>query len=850
MSLDSLPLAGVHRFVDMSSAVTHDAALWTAGALRARLGELSRDLWSTWSVDAARVWDAVLGALPAASRARRRRNPVLLVAKLAARQLTRLAGDDAFRALLVDAENAHRVAVRRRSPPFGLSSSAPVAYLSMEFGLHETLPIFAGGLGILAGDHIKSAGDAAVPLIGVSFLYRRGYFRQQIHASGRQQVVYPRADYRSMPVDAILDERGREMRVQVELPGRAVECRLWRLRVGSRDLVLLDTEVAENDAKDRAISEKLYIGDRTARISQEVVLGVGSVRALRALGVRPGVWHLNEGHVVFQALERLRELSTEHELDVASALEAVAADTVFTTHTPVPEGNEAFDLPLAERFLRPHCEAAGIAVEDFLRLGLDHDKNGRSFLSLTVLAMRLSRFRNGVSALHGEVSRRMWQKLWPGFTAGQVPITSVTNGIHVSTWVAPQFDAIYRERLGDDWAARVADPETWKPAKRIPDRTLWDTKRALRLELVEFVRERTRERLARCGHDEARRRRETQSLLDPDALTIGFARRFALYKRAGLLFRDIRRAARLFASKTRPVQIIFAGKPHPEDALGAELFENIASLSRRAGLRGKVVLLENYDTEVARYLVRGVDVWLNNPRRPQEASGTSGQKVPVNCGLNLSILDGWWCEGYSPGVGWDFGTAKDYDDPELQDREDHADLMRTLEREVVPLYYDRDRHGVPRRWMRRVKESLVRLVPRFSTQHMVLEYAERLYAPAYENGRWSRQSSYRAARELAAWRQGIERAWPLAHVRGVAPSSRGRERLDVEVYLAGIDAADIAFSDARGDLLEVDSVEALSSGAHAFRVEFVRGAGPLRLFPTHPELVHPQELGLSLAIEC
>ena len=527
----------------------------------------------------------------------------------------------------------------------------------------------------------------------------------------------------------------------------------------------------------------------------------------------------------------------------------MAADTVFTTHTPVPEGNEAFDLPLAERFLRPHCEAAGIAVEDYLRLGVDEDAAGRPFFSLTVLAMRLSRLRNGVSALHGEVSRGMWSKLWPGFDAAESPITSVTNGIHVSTWVAPSLRSLYAEHLGDDWEERCADPSTWKAARGIPDRELWEKKRELRGELVDFVRERTRRRLERYGWSEARCRAATVDLLDPDALTIGFARRFALYKRAGLLFRDLERAVRLLGSRKRPVQIIFAGKPHPEDALGKKLFERVGRLARSSRLAGRVVLLENYDTEVARYMVRGVDVWLNNPRRPQEASGTSGQKVPVNLGLNLSILDGWWCEGADVDTGWSFGKKKDYEDDEKQDREDHADLVRVLEREVVPLYYDRDRRGVPRRWLRMVRASLEKLVPRFSTHHMVLEYAERLYAPALENGRLIRERRWALAKELAAWRREVERCWPLVHVRRVAPSVRSRSSVDVDVYLGGLSTKTIAFCDETGDLLEVETVRSMPDGAHCFRVEKPASGRCARMLPTHPSLVHVQELGVSLSFD-
>jgi starch phosphorylase len=817
--------------------------------LRERLERLTMNLWWTWSADANALWDAVADVFPSSRRDALRRNPVLLVRKLSERQLSTLAANRSLGARLKSVEQAFRSATRQRPAPFGLSTSSPVAYFSMEFGLHETLPVYAGGLGILAGDHIKSASDVAVPLVGVSFLYRQGYFRQLLDSRGKHEVIYPRADFGSMPLEVVHERDGSELRISVELPGREVWARVWRLAVGRRSLYLLDTDIDENSRKDRGITSRLYTVNREERITQEVVLGIGGVRVLRALGVKPGVWHYNEGHIAFLSLERMRELREKRGLDADAALEAVAADTVFTTHTPVPEGNEAFDLPLAERFLRPYCEAAGIPVEDYLRLGVDKNADGQLIFSLTVLAMRVSRLRNGVSALHGEVSREMWSKLWPGFDAAESPITSVTNGIHVSTWVAPSLGSLYAEYLGDDWEERCADSSMWKAAKKIPDRKLWDTKRALKGELVEFVRERTRQRLERYGWSEARCRAATENLLDPDALTIGFARRFALYKRAGLLFRDLQRAVKIFGSTKRPVQIIVAGKPHPEDALGTKLFEEVGRLARNSGLAGRVVLLENYDTEVARHMVRGVDVWLNSPRRPQEASGTSGQKVPVNLGLNLSILDGWWCEGADDDTGWSFGKEKDYESHEQQDRDDHADLMRVLDREVLRTYYDRDSRGLPRQWLRMLKASLQKLVPQFSTHRMVLEYAERLYAPALENGRLIRERGYALAKELAAWRHEVEGCWPLVHVRGVAPSARTTRSIDVDAYLGGLSPETITFCDETGDLLEVEDVSILPDGAHRFCVEKPASGRCARMLPTHPALVHVQELGLSLSFE-
>jgi starch phosphorylase len=721
----------------------------------------------------------------------------------------------------------------------------------MEFGLHESLPIYAGGLGILAGDHLKSASDTGVPLAGVSLLYRQGYFRQELGEGGEQRVVYPDADFDLLPMETVRDRRGREVRIRVELAGRTVALRLWKVCVGRVALYLLDADLRENPPRDRFLTHRLYVGDREARIAQEVIAGIGGVRALRAAGVDPGVWHLNEGHVAFLTLERLRELRSGggrrggKGLPLGAALEVVAADTVFTTHTPVPEGNEVFDLALASRYLRPHAEAAVISLEDYLALGLDRASDGKPVLSMTVLALRLSRFRNGVSALHGEVSRKMWSKLWPGFGPERAPITSVTNGVHTASWVAPELDLLYRQHLGENWASKLDDAAFWKRARRLPDGELWEAKRKLRDDLVHFVRARAAARLRRFGWSEAHARSAAGELLDPEALTIGFARRFALYKRAGLIFKDRRRAAALLGSRSRPVQLVYAGKPHPEDPQGKAIFEEIAALAREPRFRGKVVLLENYDIEVARRMVQGCDLWLNNPRRPLEASGTSGQKVPINCGLNLSVLDGWWCEGYSPDAGWAVGKPLEYGDPELQDREDHESLLGLLERQVVPLYYRRDKEGIPRAWLGKVKAALEKLVPRFSTHHMVREYASRLYRSAFEYGRLMRDNRSALARELAEWRAEVEARWPLVHLRRAA---REKGAIVVEAFLGGMDPADLACAAEDGGLLQVLEVAETDSGAHRFRLAS-RSRPPqrYRLFPTHPELVHAQELGKSIA---
>lgn len=812
------------------------------------LHELSRNLWWSWQPDGHAFWARVAQAVPASRRDAS--NPCVVVAALTTKRAAGLAADPAYVRLHQKFVRRFRQEGQRQGrAPKGLSSQAPVAYFSMEFGVHESLSIYAGGLGILAGDHTKSASDEGVPLVGIGLYYRRGYFRQDVDEKGKQEVVQTLTNPATAPLDAVKGRNGRELRIGVELPQGKVLLRAWELRVGRVSVYLLDSDVPENRPRDRRITHRLYSIDRRERIQQELLCGIGGVRLLETLRIRPGVWHLNEGHVAFLTLERLRIARRDQRLEVAEALESIAADTVFTTHTPVPEGNEVFDLALARLHLGPYAKAAGIPIDEYLSLGLDWGADNQPVLSMTVLALRLSRFRNGVSTLHGEISRQMWKHLWPGFRAAEVPIGSVTNGVHMPTWVAPEMDSLYRRHLGSQWTARLDDAEFWKKSTAIPDRELWEAKQSLKVRLVRFVREREDARLRRYGWSASRRERAVGKLLDPEAFTIGFARRFALYKRADLIFRDLKRAARLFGSRARPAQIVFAGKPHPEDPFGRQLFESIVAMAKRREFAGRVVVLENYDMEIGRHMVQGVDVWLNNPRRPLEASGTSGQKVPLNGGVNCSILDGWWCEGYSPKVGFAFGKAEPYDDLELQDRDDSSALYRVLEKEVVPLFYQRDRSGLPRRWLRMVKAAIASTAPTFSSSHMVLEYVRNLYVPALEHARSLRAQQ---AGELVSWKEDVFQSWPLVHLRDALAVAGG---LEIDVFLAGISPQDIACLSDDGRACTVNVIKTMGPGLHRVRIggrgrgARAGGAGCVRLFPAHPSLAHPQELGLSLEIE-
>lgn len=828
------------------------------------LRDLALDLSSSWDREARALWGELAALGSRKSPHLEVFNPVEVLARLPAKHRERLASDSAFlgrvrsvRRRLRQEQSAARARGKATGQPF--TEKRPVAYFSMEFAVHTCLPFYAGGLGVLAGDHLKSASDIGLPLIGIGLAYRQGYFRQEIDADGNMNVIYPRVNYGNLPLELVEDERGKPLTVKVVLSGgkkpRPVVLRIWRLHTGNSSIILLDSDFEANAARERALTRYLYGGTREDRIQQEILAGIGGVRALRAMGLSPGVWHLNEGHVTFSTLERLRELreddvSRGRPFDPAAALEKIAASTVFTTHTPVPEGNEVFDLALARRYLEAPCDEAGVGVDDYLRLGLDLSPDGTPILSMTVLAIRLSRHRNGVSALHGEVSRGMWQHLWPDFLPEEVPITSVTNGVHVPTWISPEMSDLYTNRLGEDWRIHLDDPQFWKKATKIPDTELWETKRQLRTRLVEFVRERVAATLKRQGATERKIRAATRDLLDPEVLTIGFARRFALYKRAALFFRDLDRARKLLNSSRRPVQMIFAGKPHPEDPEGKRLYEEVVAISRKPGFRGKVVVLENYDMDIGQALVQGVDIWLNNPRRPLEASGTSGQKVPFNAGINVSILDGWWDEGYSPDAGWAFGKPEEYDDHDQQDDEDARAMLRVFQKEVIPLFYERNRRGIPAGWLKRLKKSMALLIPRFNTDHMVGEYRDRLYVPAHDLA--ARVEKGHRAEELSRFKDEVLTAWPMVHVKNQARlRRRGKEVVAVEVFTAGLSASEI------GAILETQSGQLLTplkvstSPDSLVHFEFspprdASGSVQVRFWPQGEDLGHPHEMGYCL----
>ena len=611
----------------------------------------------------------------------------------------------------------------------GVLGQRPTAYFSAEFGLHESLPIYSGGLGVLAGDHLKSASDLGIPLVAVGLFYGQGYFQQQVDQQGWQQETYINQKVSRLPIEAAVSPDGHPVMIHVDTRGGRIHARVWRVNVGRIPLYLLDTDVTENRDEDRQLTSRLYGGDTRTRIRQEIILGIGGVRALTALGIQPGVIHMNEGHSSFAGLEVIKMRIKEDALSFDEALRETAAMSVFTTHTPVPAGHDRFSSDLIEEHVGPLRDELGLSADALMSLGRVEPQNHHEAFCMTVLAFKLCRRANAVSSLHGVVTRRMWANLWPWRSEEEIPIGHITNGVHVSTWLAAQMRMLYDRVLPANWYLRTGEPGVWAPVEDISPGELWETHQTLKSRLIVYARKHLIEE-AKRRNDPDTFVSELQTALDPHVLTIGFARRFAPYKRADLLTRDMELLARLITDSKHPVQFVYAGKSHPADEPGKQILQRIFKLARQEPFRGKVVFLENYDINLGRHLVQGVDVWLNNPRRPLEASGTSGQKVVLNGGLNCSILDGWWAEAYDGSNGFAIGTGRTHVNQEIQDERDARALYQVLQKEVIPLYYERDRDDLPQAWIRRMKNGVRTLGWRFNADRMVMDYVSKTYVPA------------------------------------------------------------------------------------------------------------------------
>jgi starch phosphorylase len=691
-----------------------------------RLWSLARNLWWAWDHDST----GLFRDLDPVRFRQLNHNPVSLLSEIPFDDIERRAQQFVLHSRINYAYRRQREYLEADrtwgAKHAGILRPRPVAYFSAEFGLHESIPIYSGGLGVLAGDHIKSASDLDIPLVGVGLYYGQGYFRQRLDRNGWQQEDYLETDVNALPMEIAIAANGQPVTVQIETWSGTIRARVWRLKVGRCDLLLLDSNISGNAPEDRDFMSRLYGGDGRVRIRQELLLGVGGFRALKALGITPSVLHLNEGHSAFAVLEAIRSRMHEEGVDFEEAARRVSREVVFTTHTPVPAGHDRFHKDLLEEHLGPLREALRISPHRLMEFGRENPSNHDEGFCMTVLGLKLSRRANAVSALHGEVSRAMWTGLYPGKSEDAVPIGHITNGVHVPSWLAPQMFRLYDRHFGPGWHEHSSDPRIWEGIEKVNDGELWETHLSLKLQLLEFVRLRAIDQSKHRGDPAGAARR----VLSPDALTIGFARRFATYKRANLILADFEKLASMVNDAKRPVQFIFAGKAHPHDDPGKRVLQQIAELMKHREFGDKFIFVEDYDINVGRYLVQGVDVWLNNPRRPLEASGTSGQKVVLNGGLNLSVLDGWWAEAYDGLNGFAIGTGRTHSRMDIHDVRDGEDLYRVLHDEVIPLYYQRDQDGLPRGWIKRMKRTIRTLGWRFNADRMVMDYTLNCYIPA------------------------------------------------------------------------------------------------------------------------
>ncbi|HXE76195.1 MAG TPA: alpha-glucan family phosphorylase [Candidatus Xenobia bacterium] len=827
------------------------------------LREMAYNLLWTWDDDLR----AVFRRLDRALWDQCYQNPVLLLGMISQQRLQELVRDDNFMSFY---QRSYERMQEYLQEPTWWDKRYPdkplIAYFSAEFGISESLPIYSGGLGVLSGDHMKGVSDLGVPLVGVGLLYQQGYFRQYLTSDGWQQESYPINDFYNLPVRQASDAQGQPVKVEVRVAGHNVKVQVWAAQVGRSTLYLLDTNLPENPREFQDITDQLYGGDHETRIRQEIVLGIGGLRALYALGLKPVVCHMNEGHSAFLSLERIRLIMKESGVNFWEALEVARAGGVFTTHTPVPAGFDVFAPDLMQKYFGEYAKEVGISWDEFLSLGRGNPRDPNEAFNMAVLALRTSAHANAVSKLHGTVSRKLFQRFFPELPEDEVPIGHVTNGVHVRNWVSREMHQLFDRYLGEEWWREPGNPATWQPVDDIPDEELWATHERRRERLVAVARQRLVKQLERRGASQAELDR-ARGVLDTNTLTIGFARRFATYKRANLILRDLERLKKILLNPQRPVQIIFAGKAHPRDTQGKEVLKSIVQFCQQDDVRRHAAFIEDYDLVVARYLMQGVDVWLNNPRRGLEASGTSGMKVVCNGGLNLSVLDGWWVEGYQhPEAGWAIGRGEEYADPNYQDYVESNLLYEILEKDVVPLFYDQGPDGLPRGWIAKMKKSMRLLGPTFSATRMLWEYSEKYYLPAARYYSHISEGTLQRARDLVKWKTALRQHWNEVKIEKVEARRDGRAKVgeeyevvaevrlgpinpsdvSVEVYYGRL-TADRQLTDAQslamrvekdlgtGRYLYLGSIPCEQSGMHGYTV---------RVRPHHPDLNHFAATGL------
>ncbi len=818
---------------------------------------IARNLWWTWHPEAVDLFVRLDRDLWRESH----HNPVKMLGMVSQSRLDEASKDEGFlTSLSIAIENLERH--EGRTPWLEAigkpSKDYTIAYFCAEYGLTESFQIYSGGLGCLAGDHLKSASELGLPLVAVGLLYRNGYFQQYLNSDGWQQEYTPELDFSNLPVEQVKNEQGEPVKVSVRLPGRDVHIAVWRVIVGRIPLYLLDTNLPENTEPDRQITSQLYGGDMEMRIRQEIVLGIGGVRALDAMGIQPDVCHMNEGHSAFLALERIRRIILEHDVNFDEARHMAAAGHVFTTHTPVPAGIDRFPPDMVQRYFKEYHGALRLDMEGLLALGRENVFDKNEFFSMAVLALRTSRWANGVSRLHGHVSREMWNNIWPNVPEEEVPITHVTNGVHARSWLSGDLIFLLDRYLGSRWQNNPADHAVWQAVSNVPDEEIWAVHQRRRLHLITWLRQRLAEQLRARGVGPDRIKACCEAL-DPHALTIGFARRFATYKRGTLLLRDLNRIQRILGNADRPVQILIAGKAHPADGGGKDLIRQIVQFAAQSEVGHRIVFIENYDIHVARNLVQGCDVWLNTPRRGLEASGTSGMKAAINGVLNCSILDGWWDEAYDPDLGWAIGRGEEYANPSTADDLESQALYDLLEHTIIPMFYDRNSHGLPVRWVKMMKASIERLAPVFNTNRMVQEYTEKLYLPALEEKQALSADGIAGAIQRARDEARLRANWEsirveqveadTAHPLGVRESLRvsaevnlGKltpQDVQVQIYFGRLDNESRIIDGQHMDMhYEQDlgggrhrysgSVPTTTSGKHGFAVRVVPGCDSLK----------------------
>ncbi|VAX25295.1 Glycogen phosphorylase [hydrothermal vent metagenome] len=829
------------------------------------LAGLARNLWWTWNPDAFSLWRRLDAELWESTY----HNPVKLLGKISQSRLDQLAEDDGFTThmdrVMYNLMNYMESKFWFHKNHKKDTGDIRIAYFSAEYGLTESLPIYSGGLGILSGDHLKSASDLGLPLVGVGLLYTQGYFKQYLNPDGWQQEFYPDNDFYNMSIFPERDDEGSEITIKVPYPGRMVTAKVWRTQVGRTPLYLLDSNTNENSPEDREITHQLYGGDIEMRIKQEIMLGIGGVIALTAAGVEPDVFHMNEGHSAFLTLERMRGMIEKEEISFEVAKEKIIASSVFTTHTPVPAGNDIFSPQLMQKYFSEFTKGLKIDFNEFMALGRSNTHDNDAPFSMPELAMRLSAFTNGVSELHSEVSKKLWAHLYKGLDENDVPIRSITNGVHIRSWLSEDMWNLFDRYLGQHWIHEPANDTVWRRINDIPDAELWRAHERRRERFVGFARERLKLALKKRGAT-AMETRLADEVLSPESLTIGFARRFAAYKRGNLLFMDIDRLKSILCNKERPIQIVLAGKAHPRDQEGKRLIQNIIHWIRDDELKSHIVFIEDYDINVARSMVQGVDVWLNTPRRPMEASGTSGMKASANGALNMSVLDGWWCEGYKVDTGWAIGGGEDYEDHDEQDLIESRMVYDLLEKELAPLFYDRGKDDMPRGWIKMMKSSLSNLNAVFNTNRMVRNYTQFFYIPCAIRSRELSEDGGKRVKALSEWKKMVEDEWSNVSVGEITEAGGeedhlvGRmlevsayvhtgalkpEDLKVEVYYGSLDAnsslvdgkpAPMVFEKMEeGKALFKGSVPLTESGRYGYSI---------RVLPNHPDLFGRIEPGL------